>query len=68
VDCRRNSPGRSALSEDAYGVAVANLLPAVRRKAAQPRRIRHLKRMEPMHRTAALDSRSMVAAVTRGSR
>jgi len=44
------------------------VLPIPRRKAAKQRFARHFNRMEPMHRTAALDSKGMVAAVARGSR
>ncbi|MGN6253710.1 MAG: hypothetical protein ACTHO8_01840 [Solirubrobacterales bacterium] len=44
------------------------VIPLPRRKAANQRRARHFGRMEPMHRTAALDSKGMDVAITRGPR
>jgi hypothetical protein len=38
------------------------------KKPAKLGRIWHFGRMEPMHRAAALDSKGMAAAVTRGPR
>lgn len=68
MECHRNSPGRSALSEDVNGMANAVFLPAPPRKAAKPHRTRHFVGMEPMHAAAALDSKGMAAALARGSR
>jgi hypothetical protein len=43
-------------------------LPPSPHKAARPRHARHFDRVEPMHRTPALDSRGMDIAIARGPR